>query len=222
MPVMPNVDFLNRQGTVRFRPPEPAGCILHRTENPRFAQTAQSFRASPHYPHFLVGKGGELLQIVDTDFQAVHVANANAHFLGIELSSIPSRWSNRQDPLTTSDPLTPAQTESLRRIVDWVSTTHNIPKFGPPSSKEMKNAHGFWNGFCSHADVSMAIPNASQHEEGLEDQEFIGLAIFPSASRQAESGMTELQRKLHRGLMTPAVKKKDQELSNFLNRLGRH
>ncbi|MBE7158815.1 MAG: N-acetylmuramoyl-L-alanine amidase [Rhodospirillales bacterium] len=223
MAIMPGVHCLNRPGKGAFTSPNPVGCILHRTENPRFSQSAANFHTTPHYPHFLVGKQGEIVQVSDTNQKTSHVGNANSYYIGIETSSIAARsgYSHRQDPKTIRDPLTPAQGQSLRRVVDWVSSTHSIPKVGPPSLKEILDARGIWHGFCNHADVSLAIPSPGDHEEGFEDAEFQLLGIWPSHTRQAESSMTELLRKLDRRELSADDRRKADALDRFLSRLGK-
>ncbi|MBR0937308.1 N-acetylmuramoyl-L-alanine amidase [Bradyrhizobium jicamae] len=223
MAVMYGVNYLNRPGKGAFISPSPVGCILHRPENPRFAQSAANFQTATHYPHFLVGKDGEIVQVSDTGQKTTHVGNANAYYIGIEISSIAARpgYEHRQDPNTTRDPLTLAQAESLRRVVDWVSSTHSIPKIGPPSLSEMTNVSGIWHGFCSHADVSLVIASPGDHEEGLTDPEFLTLGIFPSSTRHAESSMTELLRKLDRQELSPADRAKADALDKFLSKLGK-
>jgi hypothetical protein len=132
MAVMPGIQFIGRHGPGNYAGPNPVGCILHRTENPTFAVSLQSFQTSPRFPHFLVGRQGEIAQIVNTRSRAVHVGNANAFYIGIEISSVTSRWKHQQDPRVIRDSPTLAQASALRRVVDWVSATHLIPKIGPP------------------------------------------------------------------------------------------
>jgi hypothetical protein len=223
MAVMPGVKYIHRAGKGAFVNPNPIGCILHRTENPRFAQSSSSFQTTAHYPHFLVGKDGEILQVSDTSQRTSHVGNANAYYIGIETSSIRARpgYEHRQDPRTIRDPLTLAQAQSLRRVVDWVASTHSIPKIGPPSTKEMKDVNGIWHGFCNHADVSLVIASPGDHEEGFTDPEFMSLGIWPSDTGHATSSMTDLLRKLDRNELSAADKAKSDALDKFLSKLGK-
>jgi hypothetical protein len=221
MAIMNGVTYLNRPGKGAFNNPNPVGCILHRTENPRFAQSAANFQTVKNYPHFLVGKDGEIVQVTDTGQKTTHVGNANSYYIGIEISSRAARYEHRQDPNTIRDALTPAQTTSLRLVVDWVSSTHSIPKVGPPSLPEMKKVKGIWHGFCNHADVSLVIPSPGDHEEGLTDPDFFVLGIFPSNTRHADSSMTELLRKLDRRELSPADRAKSDALDKFLSKLGK-
>lgn len=195
MAKMAAVPFRQVNGHTRpFHAPNPIGVVLHKTESHSYERTLNSFLEGPYSPHFLVGQQeGQVVQLLDTQFHGAHVENANDFYLGIEFYSHPSRpgYEHKQVPKTIREELTLFQISIGRDIVSWMSDTHGIPLVGPPSLKEMRDASGHWPGFCNHADVSATIPGTHQHGEGLLGSDYIGLGIWPKASRKGQGYLDE-------------------------------
>jgi N-acetylmuramoyl-L-alanine amidase len=140
----------------RFLSPNPIGIVCHRTECP-FDQARSGFVRGPKSVHFLLGKvPGNAVQLVDTNTVAYHVGpGANAFFIGIEFESIVARpgYEHKTDPLVNADPLTLYQLDMGHAVINWICTTHKIPKKGPPSRADMMRCRGKYGGLLNHASL---------------------------------------------------------------------
>ena len=218
---MSAIPFKRASGhTHPYQKPNPIGVVLHKTESSGFQHTLGTFLNGPLSPHFLIGKkDGEVVQLIDTQFQGKHVELANSLYVGIEFCSVPSRkgYEHKQDPTTIRDELTHFQVSAASDIISWISKTHGIPLVGPPSLNEMRACHGHWHGFCNHADVSAVIRGRGQHGEGLLDIDYIALGIWPAANRRGPSLLGEWLGKHPNNSPTP----KEAAFNRWLMGLGK-
>jgi len=71
----------------------PLGCVIHHTVSSQISSTANYFASNAEDIHFLIGKAGEVYQMVPCNYQAAHAGTSlwdnksslNRYYLGIEM-----------------------------------------------------------------------------------------------------------------------------------------
>jgi N-acetyl-anhydromuramyl-L-alanine amidase AmpD len=132
MPDIPHDQGTQPQGTIK-----PVGVVAHRTYGSWNGDYSVGKGSNPPVGfHFLVGKAqGKWVQFYDTTTRCAHGgsnANANDVAVGIEVEG------------RNEDVMTDWQVSAVRRIVDWLYTTHGIAKvYRYGTAHNSKADHGY-------------------------------------------------------------------------------
>lgn len=164
----PSPNFDRRAGRPEF-------IVIHITDGgPSFSRCVTRFRddETRMSPHFVVGREGEIAQLVDTNDRAWHCAGWNTQSVGIEhvartpgelkkwrtlgeetrlaLVDDPAKAGAASDP---GMPVTDAQLAASARLTAWLCKQH-----GWPVDRYRIRAH-YENPRSSHADCGLDIGN---------------------------------------------------------------
>ena len=98
-------------------------CVRH-LQKTRADYAAEGRDRSGVSPHFLVGQGGEVVQLVHLADTAWHASGVNAHSVGIEhIARTPNELGKDDRGL----PLTKPQLDASARLVAWLCKRFSLP-----------------------------------------------------------------------------------------------